>query len=413
MMVMSNRHPPLTPGDRREDHATQASEAIGAIYAQAELIIIATIAAIARKLAAGAMLPNVAVRQVRATVAAVLSRAAPQARQVLTTAVNDASAQVQNMIAVTLTAPAAPAESARPVPIPAQWTDPIASLIDQAADTAAQSAEDTIRVFTGAVSQVKDTTTAVGRLAIAAAPARRALMPPPPPDNPYMAALGRAFGHFNGFPGQSLSYRRLQAAQEMLDGLAANGITGFTDKAGRNWDLATYAEMATRTAVSSAWDDMQADAAIRSGLDLVETGTHSTEGSCPLCIPWLGRKLSLTGATAGYDTIEDAKAAGWRHPNCRCFWWVIGGGYMTDVANPVPIANAAAVYASSQKQRALERHVRAAGRAAQAAITPQAKARARRDLAAARAASAAHRQQHQLRMMKVTVERRERPHGPR
>jgi hypothetical protein len=199
----------------------------------------------------------------------------------------------------------------------------------------------------------------------------------------------------------------------MLDELASHGITGFTDKAGRNWDLATYTEMATRTAVSNAWDDMQAAAAIRSGLDLVETGTHSTEGSCPLCVPWLGMTLSLSGTTGGYPTVDEAKAAGWRHPNCRCFWWVIGGGYAVDVTNPVPLEDAAAMYRHSQDQRALERRVRVAGRHAQAAVTPQAKARARRDLTTARAASAAHRQQHQLRIMQVTSKRREAPHGPR
>jgi hypothetical protein len=410
-----------TPGDRREDHATQAGEAIGAIYAQAGLIIIAAIATIARKVAAGSMLPNVAARQVRATVTAVLSRAAPQARQVLTAAVHEASAQARGMITTALPAPVAPPESAPAVPISAQWTKPLAALIDQATDTAAQSAEDTTAAIISAVGQVADTGSAAAagatarapRLAITAAPARRALMPPPPPENPYTAALGRAFGHFNGFPGQSLSYRRLQAAQVMLDDLASRGITGFTDKAGRQWDLATYTEMATRTAVSNAWDDMQADAAVRSGLNLVETGTTSTEGSCPLCIPWLNRKLSLTGATEGYPTVDEAKAAGWRHPNCRCFWWVIGGGYMADVTNPVPIEDALEVYKHSQEQRAHERAVRAAGRAALAAITPQAKARAGRDLAAARAAAAAHRQQHQLRIMKVTSKRREAPYGPR
>jgi hypothetical protein len=171
--------------------------------------------------------------------------------------------------------------------------------------------------------------------------------------------------------------------------------------------------MATCTAVSNAWHEMQADMAIRSGLDLVETGTHSTEGSCPLCIPWLNCKLSLTDATAGDPTVADAKAAGWRHPNCRCFWWVIGGGYAVDVTNQVPIDQAAEVYKPSQEQRALERRIRVAGRRAQAAVTLQAKARARRDLASARAAAVAHRQQHQLRIMQATSKRRERPNGPR
>ena len=106
-----------------------------------------------------------------------------------------------------------------------------------------------------------------------------------------------------GAPCSSLSHSRLQAAQKALDDLAAHGITGFTDWAGRNWDLATYVEMATRTAVSNIWDELRAAAMVRSGLDLAVIGTHSTEGSCLHCLPWLGRTISLTGATTGYPTM--------------------------------------------------------------------------------------------------------------
>lgn len=233
------------------------------------------------------------------------------------------------------------------------------------------------------------------------------------PANPYAAALDKAMGKPGGFPGQPLSSRRLQAAQVMLDDLADRGITGFTDKAGRRWDLATYVEMATRTAVSNAWDDMQADLAVKSGLDLVWTGTYSTEGTCPRCLPWLNRMLSLTGSTPGIPTVTEAKAAGWRHPQCRCWWHAIGGGPMPKVMSNVAIEDAAEVYKHSQVQRAHERNVRAAARRFQAAVTPQAKGHARRELAAARKASLAHRQQHQLRIMKVTSKRREMPYGPR
>jgi hypothetical protein len=414
-----------TPGDQREDHAQAAADTIAAIYAQAELVIIAAIATLARKVATGTLLPAIAVRRLRQTVNTVLSSAAPRVRTVLEDAMQGASEAARDTILSTApeaitTLPEA-ANPARRVPDLNPWTQPLAELLDTAGDTAAQSAEDAFTAVTAAAQEVPETAAAPAaiaaqapvRLALPAAPARLALPPAPPPENPYEAALGRAFGKFGGWPGSTLSARRIEAAQAMLDDLAEHGITGFTDKTGRKWDLASYVEMATRTAVSNAWDDMQAGAAIRSGLDLVETGTHSTEGSCPLCIPWLGRTLSLTGATEGYATVDEAKAAGWRHPNCRCFWVVIGGGYMADVTNPVDIADAAEVYKASQQQRALERRVRAAGRRAQAAVTPQAKTRARRELAAARAASAAHRQQHQLRIMKVTSQRRERPFGPR
>jgi len=83
------------------------------------------------------------------------------------------------------------------------------------------------------------------------------------------------------------------------------------------------------------------------------------------------------------------------------------------VTNPVPIQQAAEVYKASQRQRLPERRLQAAGRREATAMTPRARTRARRDLAAARAASTERQQRTGLRMMKVTVQRRERPFGPR
>jgi hypothetical protein len=38
-------------------------------------------------------------------------------------------------------------------------------------------------------------------------------------------------------------------------------------------------------------------------------------------LPWHGRTLSLTGQTPGYPTMGEARATGFRHPNCRCDWY--------------------------------------------------------------------------------------------
>jgi len=395
-----------SPGDEREDRATRVGETIGAVYEQVEMVIIAAVASLARKVATGALNPAAAVRHLCATVNTALGQAAPQARRALEEAIAGAADQLRATLPLPVRTPT--------LPVPAgQWMQPLAGILDQATGTAAETAQNELIAITVALGRIFDepaaeTAAGEGRRAIAAR-----LPPPGPPDGPYGAALGEAFGRFAQFPGQSLSYRRVQAAQVMLDELAGRGITGYTDRIGRNWDLATYCEMATRTATANAWDDMQAGLAAGAGLDLVETSTHSTEGSCPLCVPWLGKVLSLTGATPGHPTIAGAKAAGWRHPNCRCFWLVIGAGYTVDVTNPVPTGEAARVYELSQHQRLLERRVRTEGRAAQAAVTPQAKTRARHRLAAARAASAAHREQHKLSIMAVTSKRREALHGPR
>jgi hypothetical protein len=110
-------------------------------------------------------------------------------------------------------------------------------------------------------------------------------------------------------------------------------------------------------------------------------------------------------------TLAEAKAAGFRHNNCRCSLlpWHDGANLAEAEMFATTPAKSAAEYKASQKTRALERRVRAAGRRQQLAITPQARTRARRDLAAARTASAAHRAEHGVRQTQVGVRRREHP----
>jgi hypothetical protein len=230
-----------------------------------------------------------------------------------------------------------------------------------------------------------------------------------------------------GLPASSISLSRIQAAQKALDTLADQGITGFTDRAGRNWDLVSYVEMATRTAVSNAWDNLQNRALVRGGNDLVLVFTLSTEGSCPHCLPWLGKVLSLTGATTGdiavtladgtpwrgtvHATLAEAREAGFRHPNCRCSMLPIVNGM--DLApttwTAVPDGVSEQEYAASQRQRALERQVRRCGRQASAAVTPHARNHAARDLRAARAAADQHARDHGLRITRGGRGRREHP----
>jgi len=384
------------PGDAREDHAAAVAAAVAAIYAAAELAITDAVAAMARKTVLGQLHPQVARRQVIRGVTAVLDRIRPRVEQVLAPAAAAAARSVT----------AGPGSVSRGPAV--TTTDAAAALDATGLPDQLAAAEDTARrsatAALDAAAQAAGDAAAAGPADAGAGPVNifRATR------DAYRYAVQDATGESRGgAPYSTLSLSRIQAAQKALDDLAEQGITGFTDAAGRRWDLTSYVEMATRTAVSNAWDDLQATAAARSGLDLAMIYTHSTEGSCPRCLPWLGKIISLTGATPGVPTLREAKAAGFRHPNCRCSWLVVGAGQMADVTNPVPAAAAAAAYRASQEQRALERHVRLAQRHACAAVTPAARARAARDLAAARAASAAHRQRTGLRMMKVTVRRRE------
>lgn len=96
---------------------------------------------------------------------------------------------------------------------------------------------------------------------------------------------------------------------------ASKGITAFIDKSGRSWNMATYCEMLTRTSTMQVFHQAKVKEYLAHGEDLVIVTVH--EPTCPKCAPWGGKILSLTGETKGYPTMEEAKASGLFHPNCR------------------------------------------------------------------------------------------------
>jgi hypothetical protein len=108
---------------------------------------------------------------------------------------------------------------------------------------------------------------------------------------------------------------RLQIAQKSLNKFAEKGITSFVDKAGRRWEMASYAEMATRTTTARAAIQGHIDRQTQAGRDLVIVSSHGV--TCPICRPWEGKVLSISGNTPGYTSLESAKSAGLFHPNCK------------------------------------------------------------------------------------------------
>lgn len=111
---------------------------------------------------------------------------------------------------------------------------------------------------------------------------------------------------------------RREAAQRALNAFADRGITAFTDRAGRQWSMTSYTEMATRTAARRAQWSGHADQLLAHGQDLVIVSDHSQE--CSLCRPWEGKVLSLSGAphvdADWVATLGEAQAAGLGHPGC-------------------------------------------------------------------------------------------------
>lgn len=182
---------------------------------------------------------------------------------------------------------------------------------------------------------------------------------------------------------------RRETAQAVLDRFARRGVTGFVDRAGRNWDLASYAEMAVRSATARAAVDGHSAKLAASGHDLVVVSDAPQE--CKLCRPWEGKVLSLSGGTVGVierehatvdgravrvnvaGTLAQARSAGLYHPGCRHSHSL----YLPGVTRPPTATADPQGDADRQRLRALERRVRAAKRLEAVALDEAAKRAAR------------------------------------
>ncbi|UAJ80161.1 hypothetical protein IT072_03690 [Leifsonia sp. ZF2019] len=184
---------------------------------------------------------------------------------------------------------------------------------------------------------------------------------------------------------------RLRVQQIAVQRFLADGIDGFTDRADRRWRIGTYAEMAGRTATQRAYQDAGVWRMQQSGVNLV-TVVRGLD-SCKKCAGWSGKILSTSGdpsdvivphaiedrtvAVRVDGTVQDARNAGWGHPNCRCqlVAYLPGLTIPQDATTYNPKAEA-----ERERQRALERRVRAAKRDASTAGDQVARQRALRDV---------------------------------
>ncbi|HET6502107.1 MAG TPA: phage minor capsid protein [Amycolatopsis sp.] len=112
-----------------------------------------------------------------------------------------------------------------------------------------------------------------------------------------------------------------QAARRQLAlSLRQQGLTGFVDKAGKNWKLDTYSEMVARTVTREAVAQGAMDRMASHGITIARWSTHGD--ACPICTPWLGRLVSLDGTTSDFDgeAVADLGSTPGvpAHPNCKC-----------------------------------------------------------------------------------------------
>jgi len=159
----------------------------------------------------------------------------------------------------------------------------------------------------------------------------------------------------------------------------SQGITGFTDKSGRNWSLSAYTEMAVRTAATRAYNASHLARMQALGVDYFSV--PDTGHPCPLCFPWQGRVLTATPVaypTIPVDaTIAEATAAGLFHPNCKHTLIPVFPGVTVLPEAHVWTPEMQDAYDLSQKQRRLELDVRKAKRQLEFAVSPETRADAR------------------------------------
>ncbi|MEU1168879.1 phage minor capsid protein, partial [Streptomyces sp. NPDC005921] len=178
---------------------------------------------------------------------------------------------------------------------------------------------------------------------------------------------------------------RRQATQDAMRRFAGEGIRAFIDKAGRRWQLPTYAEMAVRTSVARAATEAHMRTLSEAGVELVIVSDSPRE--CPLCRPWEGKVLAIDGPTGPRTvevehaiedgrmvpvrvagTLDEARLSGLQHPNCRHSVSAYTPGITrTEQATSDPDG-----YRAGQRQREIERHIRKFKRLEAGAVTPEA-----------------------------------------
>lgn len=184
---------------------------------------------------------------------------------------------------------------------------------------------------------------------------------------------------------------RLKAASTVLADLADSGVTGFVDRRGRNWELSTYVEMTTRTALANIQIDAHLERIQQLGVNLVYVSDAPYE--CEICRPWEGKILHVGGPEGRHTvrrggslfhrgtkvevagSLSEARAAGLFHPSCRHSL----EAYIPGVTRlPTKPDTKGVTYEDTKKLRYLERQSRKWDRRAQVALTARDRADALR-----------------------------------
>lgn len=161
-----------------------------------------------------------------------------------------------------------------------------------------------------------------------------------------------------------------EATRKTIHKLAEKGLPGFVDRAGRQWSPEAYVRMDLRSTMGNAARAAQDARCDAYGIDLIEVSSHL--GARPKCAPYQGRIFSRDGSRGitedlNGDPIEytPLSETSYGEPdglfgiNCGHQQYPFMPGLSLKTYYPYDEAENAERYEETQRQRALERKIRA------------------------------------------------------
>lgn len=187
-------------------------------------------------------------------------------------------------------------------------------------------------------------------------------------DDVYRQTLFKAQVHYNTGT-VSLDKAIDMATEDFL----SKGIDAITYKDGKKVNIASYAEMALRTANHRAYLMAEGKRRQELGIPFVVVSAHAT--SCELCLPWQGLILIDDVYSGGkkedghYPLLSIAMKAKLLHPQCRHNLSTYFPGITTLPKIP-DMEGVEENYKQEQKQRYIERQIRRYKRLREGSIAP-------------------------------------------
>lgn len=152
-----------------------------------------------------------------------------------------------------------------------------------------------------------------------------------------------------------------EALREVSKEWAKRGVPTIRDKAGRVWSTEAYVPMVVRSTVKKVSTDSQISRMDDHDIDLIEVSSHM--GARPKCEPYQGRIFSKSGKSKKYpawSTTSYGLPDGLLGIHCHHVIYPYVEGKSTQRYKPYDKEKNDKAYELSQKQRKLERDIRAA-----------------------------------------------------